>query len=226
MPGRGRKPKQSLAKQAQFAAVQAARAAVAKAAAVASEVQVAPVPFSTGRTVETRALETGSSARPASLAALQLVHEIAAREPPPDTLPSLKRRRSDRDRTRERSLFVHNHLRSVSFSASTSFLEGVIRKALAGDARHQCFAGWLVEKLDATEAVAWWRQAADAGEYCSQFNLGICYEKGIGLRVDPREALVCFRLAASNTSAIPRTGIHRREQARSKLRSAQSGSLF
>ena len=49
---------------------------------------------------------------------------------------------------------------------------------------------------DLVEAVEWYRKAAAKGQTNAQFNLGVCYEYGIGVLKDPVEAVKWFRMAA------------------------------
>jgi TPR repeat protein len=49
---------------------------------------------------------------------------------------------------------------------------------------------------DDTEAVKWYRKAADKGNATAQFNLGMCYKNGIGTSKDESEAARWFRKAA------------------------------
>jgi TPR repeat protein len=56
-------------------------------------------------------------------------------------------------------------------------------------------------RQDFTEAVKWWRLAADQGHAGAQYNLGLMYEKGQGVRQDYAEALKWYRLAADQGDA-------------------------
>lgn len=49
---------------------------------------------------------------------------------------------------------------------------------------------------DATEAVSWYRKAADQGNVLAQCNLGTMYENGDGVQKDDTEAVSWFRKAA------------------------------
>ena len=46
------------------------------------------------------------------------------------------------------------------------------------------------------EAAYWFLQAANAGHASAQFNLALVHEKGLGVKVDPDEALKWLRIAA------------------------------
>ena len=49
----------------------------------------------------------------------------------------------------------------------------------------------------AQRAAALFRQAAEGGNSLAQYDLGYCYEHGIGVAVDASEAIRWFRLAAA-----------------------------
>jgi len=46
------------------------------------------------------------------------------------------------------------------------------------------------------EAAAWYRRAAEQGDANAQFNLGICYQNGIGIEQDYKKAITWYRRAA------------------------------
>ena len=61
--------------------------------------------------------------------------------------------------------------------------------------------GWCYENgngvpKDYTQAVYWYRKAADQGEAIAQYNLGWCYEKGQGVTKDINQAVEWYRKAA------------------------------
>ncbi len=47
-----------------------------------------------------------------------------------------------------------------------------------------------------SEAVKWFRKAAEQGNAPAQYNLGLCYAKGKGVRKSSKEAEKWFRKAA------------------------------
>ena len=53
-----------------------------------------------------------------------------------------------------------------------------------------------------TEAVKWYRKAAEQGHTKAQFNLGVCYAKGQGVEQDYTEAVKWFRKATEQGDAI------------------------
>ncbi len=55
---------------------------------------------------------------------------------------------------------------------------------------------------DPLEAAKWYRRAAAEGQANAQFNLGICYEYGIGVLKDPVESARWFRMAAEQGDAV------------------------
>ncbi len=57
---------------------------------------------------------------------------------------------------------------------------------------------------DATEALKWYTLAAEQGHAESQFNLGIMYGKGEGVRANWAESMKWFMLAAEQGHAIAR----------------------
>ena len=54
---------------------------------------------------------------------------------------------------------------------------------------------------DYTEAVKWYRKAADQGHAGAQANLGYCYHEGLGVPQDYAEAVKWYRMAAEQGSA-------------------------
>ena len=49
-----------------------------------------------------------------------------------------------------------------------------------------------------SEAVRWYRKAAQQGDDDSQYNLGNMYFRGEGVEQDPAEAVKWFKMAAQN----------------------------
>lgn len=49
---------------------------------------------------------------------------------------------------------------------------------------------------DFAEALTHWRPLAEAGSREAQFNLGLIYEKGLGLEADPQQAVGWYRRSA------------------------------
>ena len=67
-----------------------------------------------------------------------------------------------------------------------------MKKALEGDAVSSFFVslGYKFGRhvaRDEGEDFRWTKRAAEAGHAQAQFNLGVCYEKGTGVRADPVE---------------------------------------
>lgn len=58
---------------------------------------------------------------------------------------------------------------------------------------------------DFSEAVKWFRRAADQNFAKAQYNLGFCYSKGEGVKKDDGEALKWYRKAADQNLAIAQT---------------------
>ena len=52
------------------------------------------------------------------------------------------------------------------------------------------------QKKDYTEAVKWWRKAAEQGNADAQYSLGVCYFFGHGVTKDEAEAVKWLRKAA------------------------------
>ncbi|MCC6694365.1 MAG: sel1 repeat family protein [Candidatus Hydrogenedentes bacterium] len=71
----------------------------------------------------------------------------------------------------------------------TAILDGL------GQRHHRC-AGTGVGQKDMTEAVVWFRKAAELAEPVGQFRLGVCYASGEGVERDEREAAIWFQRAA------------------------------
>ena len=62
---------------------------------------------------------------------------------------------------------------------------------------------------DYAEAMHWYRKAAEQGNAIAQFNLGVMYSNGEGVRQDQTEAAKWYRLAAAqgNVSALCNLGV-------------------
>jgi TPR repeat protein len=55
---------------------------------------------------------------------------------------------------------------------------------------------------DETEAVEWYRKAAEQGNVDAQFRLGVWYRHGTGVAKDETEAVVWYRKAAEQNNAL------------------------
>ena len=86
-----------------------------------------------------------------------------------------------------------------------------IRAASAGVVRHPDDGGMLAfeqaqrlflarDPVASQRAAALFRQAADAGNALAQYDLGYCYEHGIGVPADTSEAIRWFRQSAAKAS--------------------------
>jgi TPR repeat protein len=53
------------------------------------------------------------------------------------------------------------------------------------------------------KAVEWYQKAAAQGDVTAQYNLGILYEKGIGVQKDNTQAAELFKKAARHGAAGP-----------------------
>ena len=60
---------------------------------------------------------------------------------------------------------------------------------------------------DATEAVKWYRKAAEQGYASAQDNLGLCYDNGDGVAKDAAEAVKWWRKAAEQGHADAQLGL-------------------
>lgn len=68
-----------------------------------------------------------------------------------------------------------------------------------GNPEAQYYFGLRCEKeKDMTEAVKWYRKAAEQDDLDAQYRLGLCYDRGEGLPRDYREAVKWYRKAAEN----------------------------
>ncbi len=78
---------------------------------------------------------------------------------------------------------------------------GTKARAQKGDAKAQTDLGFMYDKgngvaKDETEAVKWYRKAADQGFSKAQYNLGWMYSNGRGVAINEAEALKWYRKAA------------------------------
>ena len=62
---------------------------------------------------------------------------------------------------------------------------------------------------DDTEAVRWYRRAAEQGDVLAQYNLGWMYENGRGVGRDRVEAVRWYRLAAEQGDADAQRALDR-----------------
>jgi TPR repeat protein len=89
-------------------------------------------------------------------------------------------------------------------------LEELVSRAEAGDAEsefelgNRYYSGKGVTR-DFSEAVKWFRKAAEQNFAKAQYNLGFCYSKGEGLAKDEVEAAKWFRKAAEQNLATAQT---------------------
>lgn len=60
---------------------------------------------------------------------------------------------------------------------------------------------------DDTEAVKWWRLAAEKGDAVAQSNLGLKYAQGEGVSEDYAEAIKWWRLSAEQGNTLPQNGL-------------------
>jgi TPR repeat protein len=60
--------------------------------------------------------------------------------------------------------------------------------------------GWMEQSIDYKKAFVYYAKATNGGEryMVSQYNLGICYSKGIGVEKDEEEAIKWFKKSAEN----------------------------
>jgi TPR repeat protein len=91
-----------------------------------------------------------------------------------------------------------NALPDVTPSAMIAELQS---KAAKGDAKSQTKLGTCYVKGDGvtndfSEAVKWYRMAAEQNYAKAEFNLGVCYDEGNGVSKDKTEAVKWYRKAA------------------------------
>ena len=60
-----------------------------------------------------------------------------------------------------------------------------------------CYREGVGVKEDDTEAVNWFRKAADQNDAAAQFNLGEMYEEGDGVKESMKEAIKWYRKASA-----------------------------
>ncbi len=92
------------------------------------------------------------------------------------------------------------HKKTCTASAAASAAQD-LTAALAGDHVAQyniglSYASGMGVSQDLSEAVRWYRKAADAGNVNAQFNLAKCYRQGTGVKVDLEEAFRWTRAPA------------------------------
>ena len=77
--------------------------------------------------------------------------------------------------------------------------EDMVTLAKQGDASNQSMLGtFLISIHNYKEGVYWLKKAAEQGEAVAQYNLGVCYNKGLGVKQDTNKALFWFKKAEEN----------------------------
>ena len=82
-----------------------------------------------------------------------------------------------------------------------------LKAAQNGDVKAQCeiglgyAKGWITGSPDYVEAVKWWRKAAEQGYAEGQYNLGVSYAFGAGVKQDYVEAVRLWTKAAEQNYA-------------------------
>jgi TPR repeat protein len=90
---------------------------------------------------------------------------------------------------------------TAGITNGTAFIELKV-KAEKGDAISQNALGMCFEMVkDDIEAIKWFRKAAEQNYTVAQFQLGWCYEHGLGVRTDYAESLRWYRKAADQNYA-------------------------
>ena len=84
----------------------------------------------------------------------------------------------------------------------------LLKEAQLGNADAQYKIGFMYANGQGTqandsEALRWYRLAAEAGLTAAQYNLGIMYEDGKGVLADNKEAFKWYSLAAEKGLAVP-----------------------
>lgn len=91
--------------------------------------------------------------------------------------------------------------------------QALLKKAESGDAEAQrqlgdlYFFGDTGLPKDPVKAVEWYRRAADQGHADAQFNLGRCYETGIGAKKSLTDAVMWYRMAAGKGNAASQNNL-------------------
>ncbi len=66
--------------------------------------------------------------------------------------------------------------------------------------------GWNGISTDPKTGFLWTKKAAEQGLVYALANLGLCYEKGLGVAIDAKEAVACYRRAAEKGNAVGQDG--------------------
>lgn len=77
-------------------------------------------------------------------------------------------------------------------------IDNVIKGAENGVKAEKIFAeaNRLYAENEYVQAIELWKQAAEQGHAGAQYNMGVCYEEGIGFEADLTEARVWYERAA------------------------------
>jgi hypothetical protein len=90
---------------------------------------------------------------------------------------------------------------TATINPDTNFpnLQGTIAKAKAGSLKDQTRLGdYYLSKSDFTNAVSWYRRAAEQGEPEAMLSLASCYATGRGVVKNPQESTRWLRQAATH----------------------------
>ncbi|TAL31156.1 MAG: AAA family ATPase [Alphaproteobacteria bacterium] len=91
--------------------------------------------------------------------------------------------------------------------------QALLKKAEGGDAEAQrqlgdiYFFGEAGVPKDPVKAAEWYRRAADQGHSDAQFNLGRCYETGVGVKKNLADAVMWYRMAAGKGHAAAQNNL-------------------
>jgi TPR repeat protein len=95
---------------------------------------------------------------------------------------------------------------SMAVAVSAQNIAELKKQAAAGDAKAQynlgvAYANGYGVSEDKSEAMRWWRKAADQGYIKAEFRLGVAYDLGDGVPRDEAESVRWYRKAADKGDA-------------------------
>jgi|GEM_PF-3448516 len=89
-----------------------------------------------------------------------------------------------------------NHQRFLGILCENNLSLNQIEDADTQNKIGECYHDSVQEQQDYTEAIKWYRKAADQNYANAQYNLGACYANGTGVAKDDAEAVKWYRKAA------------------------------
>jgi TPR repeat protein len=91
----------------------------------------------------------------------------------------------------------------INYYDNHLYLHPIYRTAEKGDVQAQNHLGYIYrDRQNYQEAVYWFKKAAEQGNTIAQFNLGVMYDKGQGVRQDYQKAFYWYKKSAAQGNSM------------------------